>query len=312
MIHRNEGFTLIELSIVLVIIGLIVGGVLVGQDLIKAAYVREQISQIEKYNTAVNTFYGKYQALPGDMNNSVATAFGFAARGPNGGEGDGNGIIQTDNANQPYGAATYGAPGIVGESGRFWVDLTTANGLNLNLIDGGFSSAIIDGCINGCAGDVMAASVGQYFPAAKIGNGNYVYVWSGGWFTVDFSTPGDGKNYFGISVVTRISEYGSVSAINAGLTVKQAYDIDRKVDDGYPQSGNVTAQGLMIDGAMAWADYAGGYPAISPPWTTPTPGSTTTCFDNGNANGAVQQYTMEIGGGNAANCTLAFKMQAGD
>ena len=56
----SSDFTLIEMSIVLVIIGLIVGGVLVGQDLIRAAYVRAQVSQIEKFNTALNTFYGKY------------------------------------------------------------------------------------------------------------------------------------------------------------------------------------------------------------------------------------------------------------
>jgi prepilin-type N-terminal cleavage/methylation domain-containing protein len=77
----RSGFTLIEMSIVLVVIGLLVGGVLVGQDLIRAAYVRAQISQIEKFNTAVNTFYGKYQALPGDMNATTATNYGFTARG---------------------------------------------------------------------------------------------------------------------------------------------------------------------------------------------------------------------------------------
>src|SRR5450432_727787 len=71
----ESGFTLIELSIVLVIIGLIIGGVLVGQDLIKAAEIRGQITQIEKYNTAVNTFRGKYNCLPGDCVN--ATALGF-------------------------------------------------------------------------------------------------------------------------------------------------------------------------------------------------------------------------------------------
>jgi prepilin-type N-terminal cleavage/methylation domain-containing protein len=48
------GFTLIELSIVLVIIGLIIGGVLVGQDLIHAAQTRAAVSQLERYNSAVN------------------------------------------------------------------------------------------------------------------------------------------------------------------------------------------------------------------------------------------------------------------
>jgi prepilin-type N-terminal cleavage/methylation domain-containing protein len=62
----TAAFTLIEMSIVLVIIGLIVGGVLVGQSLISAAAVRAQISQIERYQTAVNAFRDKYSGLPGD------------------------------------------------------------------------------------------------------------------------------------------------------------------------------------------------------------------------------------------------------
>jgi prepilin-type N-terminal cleavage/methylation domain-containing protein len=92
--QRFSGFTLIELSIVLVIIGLIIGGGLVGRDLLNAATIRAQLSQIEKYNTAVNTFRGKYGYLPGDIPDPVASQYGFAARGPFPGEGDGNGIIQ--------------------------------------------------------------------------------------------------------------------------------------------------------------------------------------------------------------------------
>src|SRR6201999_1632157 len=105
-IHKRtseQGFTLIELSIVLVIIGLIVGGVLVGQDLIRAAAVRAQISQIEKYQTAVNTFRGKYGGLPGDLSASSAAQFGFVSRGGSTGQGDGNGVIQGYSAS--YGAS---------------------------------------------------------------------------------------------------------------------------------------------------------------------------------------------------------------
>src|ERR1700722_13612838 len=90
----KAGFTLIELSIVLVIIGLIIGGVLVGRELISAAQIRAQISQIEKYNSAANTFRGKYGYLPGDIPDPAAKQYGFATRGTLAGEGDGNGVIE--------------------------------------------------------------------------------------------------------------------------------------------------------------------------------------------------------------------------
>ena len=97
----GAGFTLVELSIVLVIIGLIIGGVLVGRDLISAAGVRAQVSQIEKFNTAVNTFSGKYGYLPGDISAASATRFGFAPRGSYAGEGDGNSVIDGITADAP-------------------------------------------------------------------------------------------------------------------------------------------------------------------------------------------------------------------
>ena len=73
------GFTLIELSVVLVIIGLIVGGVLVGRDLIHAAELRSVVSQLEQFETAVGAFRLKFNCLPGDCVN--ADAFGFADAG---------------------------------------------------------------------------------------------------------------------------------------------------------------------------------------------------------------------------------------
>lgn len=73
----TAAFTLIELSVVLVVIGLIVGGVLVGQDLIKAAAIRATVTQVEQFNTAANTFFGKYGYLPGDMPNPPAGELGF-------------------------------------------------------------------------------------------------------------------------------------------------------------------------------------------------------------------------------------------
>src|ERR1700753_450898 len=97
----RQGFTLIELSIVLVIIGLIVGGILVGQDLIKAAEVRAQISQIEKYNSAGNTFRGKFGGIPGDLALSLVNQFGFSPGANCDGtftQRDGNGLVEGEGA----------------------------------------------------------------------------------------------------------------------------------------------------------------------------------------------------------------------
>ncbi len=95
------GFTLIELSVVLVIIGLIVGGILVGRDLIEAATLRAVLSQQEQFKTATATFLNKYNCLSGDCLN--ASSLGFTG-GPNGtttagvpANGNGDGIIGPTN-----------------------------------------------------------------------------------------------------------------------------------------------------------------------------------------------------------------------
>lgn len=81
----KNGFTLLELSIVIVIIGLIAGGVLIGRDLIELAQLRRQISQFEEFNTAINSFRGKYNCIPGDCANAVKFDLGD--------DGDGSGVV---------------------------------------------------------------------------------------------------------------------------------------------------------------------------------------------------------------------------
>ena len=283
----QQGFTLIEMSIVLVIIGLIVGGVLAGQDLIRAAGVRATISQIEKYNTAVNTFYSKYGALPGDMNASLAAQFGFAARGTNGGEGDGNGVIE----GTVIAATGCGQCPIYGETGVFWVDLSQAG-----LIEGGFNTA------TETAGSfsltlTSTPSVSSFFPPAKLGGGNYIYMWSGGNAVGQNGDSQDGQNYFGLSAVTGNAGVSILSQV--GLTVAQANSIDTKTDDGMPQSGNVMA--VYINGGPSWVGN-------STPWSSL--GSSGTCYDNrGAPTGTPLTYSTEINNGAGVNCALSFRFQ---
>ena len=62
----KSGFTLIELSIVLIIIGLLIAGVSAGGSLIKGAEIRSIMSDARTYSVAIKTYFVQYDSLPGD------------------------------------------------------------------------------------------------------------------------------------------------------------------------------------------------------------------------------------------------------
>src|SRR5262245_51071879 len=99
MRKQQTGFTLIEIAIVLVIIGLLLGGVLKGQELITSARVRNMISQQDGIKAAYFGFLDRYRALPGDYTaattniNGISTASGCG--GATNGNGNGNGRIES-------------------------------------------------------------------------------------------------------------------------------------------------------------------------------------------------------------------------
>lgn len=254
--RQNSGFTLIELSIVLVIIGLIVGGILVGRDLINAAATRAQLSQIQSYQAAVNTFRGKYGYLPGDIKGPDATQFGFVARGQYDGQGDGNGVIMGNNNGNAPGSSGIESLG-TGEQLMFWVDLSQAHLIGDSFLQGATPTTILSGVKQGTA-------IASYVPKAKLGDGMYVLLWA--------NSSSDGcttfapceQNYFGLQSIQYINSGRPHGGAFPGVTVAQAGSIDAKVDDGLPLSGKV----LAIDINLTTDSDYGVYPSTAYSFST--------------------------------------------
>ncbi len=94
--QRQRGFTLIEIAIVLVIIGLLIGGVMQGQSLIRAAKVKDIITTATDLSGAAATFKTRYHVLPGDHPAATTEIPGAV------GNGNGNGVISVaESANVP-------------------------------------------------------------------------------------------------------------------------------------------------------------------------------------------------------------------
>lgn len=109
MKRNQSGFTLIEIAIVLVIIGLLLGGVLKGQELINSARVKNLATDFRNLPVLIYGYQDKYKALPGD---DIAAVSHVAATG----NGDGNGII-----NGKWDSTT-----TTDESQLFWQDVRLA------------------------------------------------------------------------------------------------------------------------------------------------------------------------------------------
>ncbi len=75
--NNNKAFSLIELSIVLIIIGLLVAGITGGQSLIESARIRNYLTEMKQYQVAVNAFIINKGRLPGDLNNDGIMGYGL-------------------------------------------------------------------------------------------------------------------------------------------------------------------------------------------------------------------------------------------
>ena len=95
--RKNAGFTLVEIAIVLVIIGLLLGGVLKGQEMIENARIKNLINDIDGVSAAIYAYQDRYKSLPGDDKLASNAGRGWT----NAVAGDGNGRL-ADNGNPAH------------------------------------------------------------------------------------------------------------------------------------------------------------------------------------------------------------------
>lgn len=234
--RNNSGFSLVELSIVLVILGLLAGGVLTGQSLIRAAELRSVTTEFSRYQAAVNTFRDKYFALPGDMTNAIsfwgaahatpATCAVTASTSALTCNGDGDGRIWPSSAT------------VSNESYRFWQQLA-----NAGLIEGQF-----DGITHGAT---TYSSTAANSPKSKLNNANW-FVWNWGTLTsaVTFFDGVYNNSFEFGSFLTDSAPYGSV------FKPEELWNIDTKIDDGKPAVGKVVVHAGTAADLSACTDSA--------------------------------------------------------
>lgn len=212
--HLRSGFTLIELSIVLVIIGLIVGSVLVGRDLIQASAIRATISQKEKFDTAVQTFRLKYNCLPGDCPN--VAQFGWTQPFAGFGIVAGNGLIESTNG---AAQASHIVPGA--ETAYFWRQLSLSNLIADAILEPKSTSLLGVDNLEILNPDALR----NYLPVSKLNEATF-------WMVYNMNS----QNYYSMFGLIKVQFSYDPKYTFSPVVARQ---IDQKIDDGMPYTGNV-------------------------------------------------------------------------
>jgi prepilin-type N-terminal cleavage/methylation domain-containing protein len=193
--RKQTGFTLIEIAIVLVIVGLLLGGVLKGQELITSARVRNIASQLDGVKIAYLGFQDRYRSLPGDYSSALA------------------------GANIPGPTITLGCTGANCQNGR--IDAGSGLGLNETILAwhqlgrSGFINGSYDGVGDAIAATPQNSPTNPFSGYLQLANDLSYYD------VAIAATP----------VVLNIKTGGNVPAALIA-------ELDRKIDDGLPQTGS--------------------------------------------------------------------------
>ena len=224
-----RGFSLVELSIVLVILGLLTGGILAGQNLIRASELRAVTTEFDRYLAATHTFRDKYFALPGDMRNATDFWGEFGDAGPGSCNDTPGTGTETCNGNSDGEVSKNSSTVDSHEMFQFWKQLA-----NAGLVEGsytGVGAAIITGIHGACDPD------GTNCPRSKLGQATWQPQYFSGVGSVNFFPSKAGTS---LTLGKRfISSGGSTNNRGAVISTEEAWNIDTKKDDGKPGTGSV-------------------------------------------------------------------------
>jgi len=208
---KQQGFTLVELAIVMIIIGLLIGGVLKGQQLIENAKVKSVVAQVKSYQAAALSFKDSYAGIPGDMSNAALRLAGCQTGNTNScTSGNGNSIIGNNTD-----ANTTDVSG-VRENTQFWKHLALAD--------------LITGVqVNANPNLATDLAWGAAYPASKIRGG----------FAIIFNNQGAAPSGHYLRMQPNATG-GMTEQIGAyPVSPIQAAQIDRIMDDSIPITGSV-------------------------------------------------------------------------
>ena len=218
-VDQKGGFTLVELSIVLVIIGLLIGGILVGQSMITTAKITAVASQIQQFDAGVMTFKAKYNSLPGD-----SPGFG----------GNGNRAIEGGYSDYP--SPWPSSSGVFGrELANFWPSINQDN---------------FGPIVPNAAPAFQASSA----PTVKVGKTtSYLLasdITSDGWYA-DLTNI---ENYYFVITANQVTNGGAQPfyyfqvTSSAALRAIDLQTLDIKIDDGIANTGGVLSGSLKNSG----------------------------------------------------------------
>lgn len=233
--HRRTGFTLVELSIVLVIIGLLIGGLLVAQSLISAAKFQKQIKQLQQYEIATTNFKGQFNCLPGEMlslhDDANDESAGF------------NNFPTTCDLVLKDGV---GGTGLWYEGTRFFSDLSKTGHIKEQY-------AFL------YARNLPGAGEGHPFPIPAISGkrthqGGYSYI-----SVIEAASSSDGQLYWLIDsqYYNQRIDWWAAGTLppdgGAPLYTTEALALDLKLDDGHPFTGGIRTVVTPAWGTPTWA-----------------------------------------------------------